>query len=213
MSELENIDDECEEKDIDFVKTSDEGIDKEYDLSELPALAFYRHKFRTIYEGDLMHEEAILKWILELLESQPDVIENVDRKTLKDLIEDVEHLAVFFCVYFVKHLSGLLISIYQNIIFICKYFLDKEDCDTCDEILEELETIDDDTDKHGIQFVKSKDSKLASDIGIFSFPTLVYYETGVPIMYDGKVFFPVLVITLSVTLIYLKCLCKYFNYF
>ncbi|XP_059049757.1 uncharacterized protein LOC131844810 isoform X2 [Achroia grisella] len=159
LSELENIDDECEEKDIDFVKTSDEGIDKEYDLSDLPSLAFYRHKFRTIYDGDLMHEEAILKWVLDLHDSQPDVIENVDRKTLKDLIDDVEHLAVFFY---------------------------SEDCDTCDEILEELETIDDDTDKHGIQFVKSKDSKLASDIGIFSFPALVYYETGVPIMYDGN---------------------------
>ncbi|XP_013171338.1 PREDICTED: uncharacterized protein LOC106120517 isoform X3 [Papilio xuthus] len=159
LSELENIDDECEEKNIDFIKTSDEGVDKEYDLSELPALAFYRHKFRTIYEGDLMHEDAILKWVLELHDSQPDVIENVDRKTLKDLIDDVEHLAVFFY---------------------------SEDCDTCDDILEELETIDDDTDKHGIQFVKSKDSKLASDIGIFSFPALVYYETGVPIMYDGN---------------------------
>lgn len=66
---------------------------------------------------------------------------------------------------------------------------DSDDCDTCSEILEELETIDDDTDKHGIQFVKSKDSKLASEIGIFSFPALVYYETGVPIMYDGKLFF------------------------
>jgi thiol-disulfide isomerase/thioredoxin len=73
--------------------------------------------------------------------------------------------------------------------------VDSEDCDNCDEILEELETIDDDTDKHGIQFVKSKDSKLASDIGIFSFPALVYYETGVPIMYDGK--FIVLFITLT----------------
>ncbi|XP_039749494.1 uncharacterized protein LOC120626186 isoform X1 [Pararge aegeria] len=159
LSELENIDDECEEKDIDFVKTSDEGVDKEYDLPDLPALAFYRHKFRTIYDGDLMHEEAILKWVLDLHDSQPDVIENVDRKTLKDLIDDVEHLAVFFY---------------------------SENCDTCEEILEELETIDDDTDKHGIQFVKSKDSKLASDIGIFSFPALVYYETGVPIMYDGN---------------------------
>lgn len=99
LSELENIDDECEEKDIDFVKTSDEGIEKEYDLPELPALAFYRHKFRTIYEGDLMHEEEILKWVLEIQNSQPDVIESVDRKTLKDLIEDVEHLAVFFCKY------------------------------------------------------------------------------------------------------------------
>lgn len=46
-----------------------------------------------------MHEEAILKWVLELHDSQPDVIENVDRKTLKDLISDVEHLAVFFCEY------------------------------------------------------------------------------------------------------------------
>lgn len=53
--------------------------------------------------------------------------------------------------------------------------------------MEELETIDDDTDKHGIQFVKSKDAKLAAKIGIFSFPALVYYETGVPIMYDGKI--------------------------
>ncbi|XP_073943326.1 hulk isoform X2 [Choristoneura fumiferana] len=159
LSELENIDDECEEKDIDFVKTSDDGVQKEYDLSELPALAFYRHKFRTIYDGDLMHEEAILSWVLDLHDSQPDVIESVDRKTLKDLITDVEHLAVFFY---------------------------SDDCDTCDEVLEELETIDDDTDKHGIQFVKSKDSKLASDIGIFSFPALVYYETGVPIMYDGN---------------------------
>ncbi|XP_052121699.1 uncharacterized protein LOC113208203 [Frankliniella occidentalis] len=160
LAELENIDDECEEKDIDFVKTSDEGIDKEYDLPSLPALAFYRHKFRKIYDGDLMHEEQILEWVLDLHESTPDVIESVDRKTLRVLIEDVEHLAVFF--------------------------YDDKCGKQCDDILEELETIDDDTDKHGIQFVKSKDSKLASEIGIFSFPALVYYETGVPIMYDGN---------------------------
>jgi hypothetical protein len=78
---------------------------------------------------------------------------------LQGLISDVEHLAVLFYT---------------------------DDCDECDDILEELETIDDDTDKHGIQFVKSKDAKLASEIGIFSFPALVYYETGVPIMYDGN---------------------------
>lgn len=51
--------------------------------------------------------------------------------------------------------------------------------------MEELETIDDETDEHGIQFVKSNDVKLAHEIGIFAFPALVYYETGVPIMYDG----------------------------
>lgn len=97
LQELENIDDECEEKDIDFVKISDEDIQKEFDFDSLPALAFYRHKFRNVYAGDLMHEEAILEWILNLHESTPDVIENVDRKTLQMLINDVEHLAVFFC--------------------------------------------------------------------------------------------------------------------
>lgn len=63
---------------------------------------------------------------------------------------------------------------------------DDDKCESCPEILEELETIDDDTDKHGIQFVKANDPKLAAEIGVFSFPALVYYETGVPIMYDGK---------------------------
>ncbi|CAH1128575.1 unnamed protein product [Ceutorhynchus assimilis] len=159
LQELENIDDECEDKDIDFVKISDEGIQKEYDLPSLPSVVFYRNRFREIYTGDLMHEEALLDWLLNLKESAPDVIESVDRKTLQVLINDVEHLAVLFY---------------------------SDDCNECDEILEELETIDDDTDKHGIQFVKSKDAKLASEIGIFSFPALVYYETGVPIMYDGN---------------------------
>ncbi|XP_062132761.1 uncharacterized protein LOC133843289 isoform X18 [Drosophila sulfurigaster albostrigata] len=159
LNELENIDDECEEKDIDFVKTSDDDIDKEYDLPGLPALAFYRHKFRTIYTGDLMKEEEILEWVIDLHESTADVIESVDRKTLQVLINDVEHLAVFFY---------------------------DDECESCGGILEELENIDDDTDKHGIQFVKSNDVKLAHEIGIFAFPALVYYETGVPIMYDGN---------------------------
>ncbi|KAH8347974.1 hypothetical protein KR084_002664 [Drosophila pseudotakahashii] len=160
LNELENIDDECEEKDIDFVKTSDDDIDKEYDLPGLPALAFYRHKFRTIYTGDLMKEEEILEWVIDLHESTADVIESVDRKTLQVLINDVEHLAVFFY---------------------------DDECESCSDILDELENIDDDTDKHGIQFVKSNDVKLAHEIGIFAFPALVYYETGVPIMYDGNI--------------------------
>ncbi|KFB35120.1 AGAP006452-PA-like protein [Anopheles sinensis] len=158
IAELENIDDECEEKDIDFVKTSDDDIDKEYDLDTLPALVFYRNKFRTIYTGDLMKEEEILEWVLEQYNTKPEIIESVDRKTLQVLVNEVEHLAVLFY---------------------------DDDCETCPKILEKLETIDDDTDKHHIQFVKANDEKLAHEIGIFSFPALVYYETGVPIMYDG----------------------------
>ncbi|XP_052860917.1 uncharacterized protein LOC128267978 isoform X3 [Anopheles cruzii] len=159
IAELENIDDECEEKDIDFVKTSDDDIDKEYDLESLPALVFYRNKFRTIYTGDLMKEEDILEWVLQQYNTKPEIIESVDRKTLQVLVNEVEHLAVLFY---------------------------DDDCESCPKILEKLETIDDDTDKHHIQFVKANDEKLAHEIGIFSFPALVYYETGVPIMYDGN---------------------------
>lgn len=79
------------------MKTSDDGIETEYDLPSLPALAFYRHKFRTLYTGDLMNEDEILKWVLDLIEATPDVIESVDRRTLQVLINDIEHLAVFFC--------------------------------------------------------------------------------------------------------------------
>jgi len=52
---LENIDDECEEKNIQFLKTSDEGIEKEYDLPGLPTLLFYRNKFRKIYTGENLY--------------------------------------------------------------------------------------------------------------------------------------------------------------
>lgn len=123
---MENIDDDCEERDINFVKVSDDNIDKEYDLASLPALAFYRNKLRTVYVGkkggfsvsisskilnieifigDLMKEEEILEWVNELYDSNADVIESVDRKTLQVLINDVEHLAVFFCKYFKSFLK------------------------------------------------------------------------------------------------------------
>lgn len=115
MNELENIDDECEEKDIDFVKTSDDGVELEYDLPTLPALAFYRHKFRTIYTGDLMNEDEILQWVLELVDSTPDVIESVDRRTLQVLINDIEHLAVFFCE--LDRFVSVNISLYKYLFF------------------------------------------------------------------------------------------------
>ena len=76
--------------------------------------------------------------------------------------------------------------IYQWFLPIVSINTDSERCETCPAVLERLETIDDDTDKQNIQFVKTNDIKLAHEIGVFSFPALIYYETGVPIMFDGK---------------------------
>lgn len=52
-------------------------------------------------------------------------------------------------------------------------------------ILEELEKIDDDCDKHGIQFVKIDDDRAAKEYGIDDVPAIVYFEKQLPSVYDG----------------------------
>lgn len=52
-------------------------------------------------------------------------------------------------------------------------------------VLEELEKIDDDCDKHGIQFVKIDDDRTSLGYGIESVPAIVYFEKQVPNIYSG----------------------------
>lgn len=53
------------------------------------------------------------------------------------------------------------------------------------QVLEELEKIDDDCDKHGIQFVKIDDTDVAKEYGIDDIPSIVYFEKQIPNLYDG----------------------------
>lgn len=52
LIELENIDDDCDDIGIDFVKISDEGIAQEYDIASMPAIVYFRHRFPQIFEGE-----------------------------------------------------------------------------------------------------------------------------------------------------------------
>lgn len=70
-----------------------------------------------------MHEEAILEWVLDLHESEPDFIESVDRKTLQTLINDVEHLAVFFCTYKTTHVIIKKIIEFRELFLIVIHFI------------------------------------------------------------------------------------------
>lgn len=54
-------------------------------------------------------------------------------------------------------------------------------------VLAELEKIDDDCDRHGIQFVKIDDQKAATAFGIDNVPAIVYFEKQIPNVYDGKI--------------------------
>uniref|UniRef100_T1J1H2 Thioredoxin domain-containing protein n=1 Tax=Strigamia maritima TaxID=126957 RepID=T1J1H2_STRMM len=158
LVELEHIDDEADEYDIDFVKISDPGIAKEYGLKSLPALLFFRKKFPQIYEGSLEDEDKVLDWLIAAKNMPHDVIEVVDRNTMEVLMDDVDHLAVFFF---------------------------KDNCKKCEATLQELENIDDETDEQGIHFVKTNDVQLAQELGINEFPSLVYFEEKVPSIYEG----------------------------
>lgn len=64
--------------------------------------------------------------------------------------------------------------------------LDDHDDDESATVLEELEKIDDDCDRHGIQFVKIDDDAAAKEFGIDDLPAIVYFEKEVPNVYDGK---------------------------
>lgn len=70
--------------------------------------------------------------------------------------------------------------------------LDTEDCEQCTKTLEELENIDDDCDRHGITFVKTKDFSVAEQFGVHDFPALVYFESSIPNVFEGSIdnFFP-----------------------
>ncbi|XP_054164277.1 uncharacterized protein LOC128961959 isoform X2 [Oppia nitens] len=162
LIELENIDHIAEEQDIDFVKVKDPKVAKEYNILTFPTLMFFRNRFPQFYEGNLKDEDTVLKWLIDHKEAKEDIIELVDRHMLEVLLDDIDHITVFF--------------------------YDGDDCPDCDTILKELENIDDDTDKHGIHFVKTDDDDYAKEIGIIQLPALVYFEHKVPSIYDGNLY-------------------------
>jgi len=53
-------------------------------------------------------------------------------------------------------------------------------------VLNELENIDDECDKHGIIFVKIDNTEEAAEYGIEKVPALLYFENGIPLVYEGS---------------------------
>lgn len=51
LSELENIDDDCDQHNIAFVKISDVEEAKEYGIDSLPTLVLFERKIPHIYDG------------------------------------------------------------------------------------------------------------------------------------------------------------------
>lgn len=67
------------------------------------------------------------------------------------------------------------------------YFADSEEnCETCEEALSQLESIDDDAEAVGVRVVQTDDKDIAEEYGITEFPAVIYFEDEDPSIYDGK---------------------------
>lgn len=61
VSELENIDDDCDQHNIAFVKISDLQEAKEYGIESLPTLVLFERKIPHIYDGESCEKFALKK--------------------------------------------------------------------------------------------------------------------------------------------------------
>ncbi|UYV76046.1 hypothetical protein LAZ67_13002327 [Cordylochernes scorpioides] len=162
LEELEKIDDDADEEGIKFVKIDDPKMAHKYGVYAIPAIVFYKdEEDYVIYAGNLLDGGELLEWLLKMKDPSGDVIEEVDDADLVELIDTAEYVAVFF------------------------YPDEESECEECAEILADLENIDDDTDRHGIRFVKSSDPTAASRYGVEELPALVYFEHRLPSVFEG----------------------------
>lgn len=97
MAELENIDDECDQNDIAFVKIDDDSEAKEWGIDEIPCIVLFERGIPHVYEGDLMKEDELLGWLVH--QKRYSEIPEVTDEMKDKLVESTEHLAVIFCKF------------------------------------------------------------------------------------------------------------------
>lgn len=148
--------------DIPIVKLEDHALAKEVGVFALPSVVFFRSgQEPTIYAGDLKNEEAILEWLLVQKDPSNEAIEEQSGESLLRTIDNSEAVAVF---------------LYSH-----------EDCETCLDVLQALENIDDDAKRQSIKLVKTIDHEFSESIGVTEYPALVYYQDGLPNLFEGDI--------------------------
>ena len=65
------------------------------------------------------------------------------------------------------------------------FFHDETDEDEMEEILSVLETIDDGLDAEEVEFVRCSDDDIIDEFGLSMLPSLVYFEAGIPTVYES----------------------------
>lgn len=141
LAELENIDDECDQNDIAFVKIDDDSEAREWGIEDLPTMVLFERGIPHIYEGDLMQEEELLGWLIH--QKKHTEIPEVTDEMKDKLIEIFPHVAVIF--------------------------YDKDDKQDI-RVLNELENIDDDLEREGIIIIRLDNKEEAKEYGLDHLP-------------------------------------------
>lgn len=95
LSELENIDDECDQLGVTFVKIDNADEAKEYGIDRVPKLLYFEKGIPTVYEGKLENEDELLRWLEQ--QTTSDEIEDITDEMLDLIIEKMPYVAVLFC--------------------------------------------------------------------------------------------------------------------
>ena len=123
----------------------------------IPSLVYFENGVPSVYTGDLKNPDTILGWITQELQQQ----------IIKEVTEDVME------------------SVQDRREFVATIFYNKDDPNDLN-ILDALETIDDECKDNDINVIKISDAKLWESLGIEDSPVLVYYENDVPFVYPHQ---------------------------
>merc|ERR1711963_326664 len=143
LSVLERVGEDVAGNGITLVRINDKKASKTHGIRNYPALSMFKMGEAIHYEGDLLDADGIL-----------DFLSSPDAKDVPGQIEDVT--------------AAQLEVLVQQQNFLAVFFYDDE-CVECEAILEELETVDDEADAYGIDFVKMSDVTEARNYGVKSF--------------------------------------------
>ena len=159
---LEEVDDEFDTKGIEFIQTEDEDFPLiKHQLTKFPTLGIYRNEEFLVYDGDLEDKEATLNWL-----------NDIDNLKIVGKIEEVN--------------TKLLAYLYESEDNLVVLFYEEEDRDA-DEIIEGLETIDDELEVKDFSKVKICDEGVELNYGLIGLPKIVYFQNGIPIIFEGDI--------------------------
>ena len=65
-------------------------------------------------------------------------------------------------------------------------FSDDPESRKLDQLLEKMETIDDDCSKRDISFVKTAEKEAIEAYGIAKLPSIVFFKQDIPNLFEGK---------------------------